>query len=106
MIQKARADDQMGTSYRLIAHDQVHNMSSPILPSSWQPPPCDILKVNVNATVLNSNDYFRVGIVGRDSNGDVYFSKGVCLPGRFFSYLAELVMKVGVDKSLSPTMSN
>lgn len=56
----------------------------------WRPPPVDFIKVNVDASVTISADSYGVGLVGRDSNGQVLFAEGRCYSGSVSSFVAEL----------------
>ncbi|XP_075473360.1 uncharacterized protein LOC142504369 [Primulina tabacum] len=40
----------------------------------WQSPPAGVIKVNVDAFVITSLEYFGVGLVGRDSSGAILFA--------------------------------
>lgn len=87
----ARTDRiRIGSSYHLITQDQTDNKISPVSSLFWRPPSCNVLKVNVDAAVMQSKHYFGIGIVGRDSNGVVHFAEGRCISGIFTPHVDEL----------------
>lgn len=89
----------MLSSFHIIAHAPTDNIDLPSSPMRWNSPPRDTLKVNVDAAVMSSKDYFGIGIVGRYSNGIVQFSEGRCLIGSFTPHFAErMALKWGWRK--------
>ena len=55
----------------------------------WFPPPSDSIKVNSDAAISEAGDLIGVGIVARDSQGQVIFSAGKILSNCLDVQLAE-----------------
>ncbi|XP_073152372.1 uncharacterized protein [Henckelia pumila] len=67
----------------------------------WAPPPVGSIKVNVDASVVESMDYFAIGIVGRDHEGNILFAIAKYLSENFSPHFAELLaVKEGVRMAI------
>lgn len=67
----------------------------------WKPPPASMIKVNVESSVMELAYSFGVGLVGRDSNGQVLFAEGRCYIGSVSLFVAELrSVEEGLKKAI------
>ncbi|PON67244.1 non-LTR retroelement reverse transcriptase [Parasponia andersonii] len=77
--------------------DSVNASSS----RSWSPSVHDYLKLNVNAVVSDTRNYFGVGAVIRDSMGLVCGAAAIILPGCYNILTTErLVIRTGTSFAL------
>lgn len=61
-------------------HD-ISKTSQVVLPE-WQPPAHGQLKLNVDASLYSSNNFYSIGMVLRDESGDFIGGKTMKLPGK------------------------
>lgn len=83
--------DRLRSTYHLSMNNQRPPSSALENSAIWQPPPLGSLKVNVDATVFSSMDYFGIGMVGRDHYGHVQFAEARRISGILSPHLVELI---------------
>lgn len=67
--------EQAGLVETLDYSSKIKNLFPPVTTiPRWQPPPSGFIKINVDATVKDSMDFFSIGMVGRDHAGVVLFT--------------------------------
>lgn len=67
--------ERMRSSYHLLEHNQLALTSTLVTQTHWKSPPHGVLKVNVDAIIIATKDFFDVGIVGLDHSGLVHFAE-------------------------------
>lgn len=67
---------QLEANYNFIRHSPMEDTRHASNNNFWTPPPSGFLKVNVDASVVNNSKHFGIGIVGKDSLGNVVFAEG------------------------------
>lgn len=58
--------------------------------ATWQPTSTGYVNINVDATVVDSLDFFEVGVVGKNEHGVARLTIFCCILGRFSPQLVEM----------------
>lgn len=89
-------------SYNIFVRLPERIRASPSSLMFWKPHSSGFLKINVDAVVFRSSDYFSVGLVGRDNFGTLNIVEGRIMQGDFSPKTAELIaLREGLSMAIS-----